>query len=52
MSIVAVYPLNPTISFISYGKIMFDLRIFHLCTHFQESNHHVNWEVAVEWNWR
>jgi hypothetical protein len=42
MSIEAAFPLTPTISFISYGKIMFDLR-----AHFQEHNYHVNREVAV-----
>jgi hypothetical protein len=42
MSIEAAFPLTPTISFISYGKIMFDLR-----AHFQERNYRVNREVAV-----
>jgi hypothetical protein len=42
MSIEAAFPLTPTISFISYGKIMFDLH-----AHFQECNYCVNREVAV-----
>jgi hypothetical protein len=42
MSIEAAFPLTPTISFVSYGKIMFDLR-----AHFQECNYRVNREVAV-----
>jgi hypothetical protein len=47
MSIEAAFPLAPTISFISYGKIMFDLRVFYLRVHFQERNYRVNREVAV-----
>jgi hypothetical protein len=47
MSIEAAFPLTPTISFISYGKIMFDLRVFYLRTHFQERNYHENRVVAV-----
>jgi hypothetical protein len=35
------------ISFISYGKIMFDLRVFYLHAHFQERNYRVNREVSV-----
>jgi hypothetical protein len=46
MSIEAAFPLTPTISFISYGKIMFDLRVY-LRAHFQERNYRVNREVAV-----
>jgi hypothetical protein len=42
MSIEEAFPLTPTISFISYGKIMFDLR-----AHSQERNYRVNRKVAV-----
>jgi hypothetical protein len=42
MNIEAAFPLTPTSSFISYGKIMFDLR-----AHFQERNYRVNREVAA-----
>jgi hypothetical protein len=42
MSIEAAFPLMPTISFNSYGKIVFDL-----CAHFQECKYRVNQEVAV-----
>jgi predicted glycosyltransferase len=42
MSIEAALLGTPTISFISYGKIMFDFR-----AHFQERNYRVNREVAV-----
>jgi hypothetical protein len=42
MSIEAAFLLTPTISFISYGKIMFDL-----CAHFQEHNYRKTREVAV-----
>jgi hypothetical protein len=42
MGIAAAFPLSPTISIISYGKIMFDLRVFFLRAHFQESNYRVN----------
>jgi hypothetical protein len=45
--IEAAFPVTATISFIFYGKIMFDLRIF-LRAHFQERNYRVNWEVAVD----
>jgi hypothetical protein len=47
MSIEAAFPLTPTISFISYGKIMFDLRVFYLRALFQERNYRVNGEVAI-----
>jgi hypothetical protein len=47
MSIEAALPLTPTISFISYGEIMFNLRVFYLCAHFKEHNYRVNREVAV-----
>jgi hypothetical protein len=47
MSIEAAFPLTPTISFIPYGKIMFDLRVFYLRAHFQKRNYRVNREVAV-----
>jgi hypothetical protein len=46
MSIEAAFPVTPTISFISYGKIVFDLRVFYLRTHFQERSYRVNREVA------
>jgi hypothetical protein len=35
MSIEGAFPLTPTISFISCGKFMFDLRVFDLHAHFQ-----------------
>jgi hypothetical protein len=38
MSIEAAFPLTPTFSFISYGKIMFDLSVFNLRANFQERN--------------
>jgi hypothetical protein len=41
VSTETVFP-TPTISFIYYGKIMFDLR-----AHFQERNCHTNREVAA-----
>jgi hypothetical protein len=47
MSIEAAFALTPTISFISYGKTMFDLHVFYLRAHLQEHNYHVNLEVAV-----
>jgi hypothetical protein len=47
MSTEAAFPLTPTISFISNGKIMFDLRVFYLRAHFQERNYRVNREVDV-----
>jgi hypothetical protein len=47
MSIEAAFPLTPTISLISYEKIMFDLHVFDLRAHFQERNYRVNREVAV-----
>jgi hypothetical protein len=47
MSIKAAFPLTPTISFIYYGKIMFDLCVFYLGVNFQERNYRVNREVAV-----
>jgi hypothetical protein len=47
MSIKAAFPLTPTISFFSYGKIIFDLRVFYLRAHFQGRNYRVNREVAV-----
>jgi hypothetical protein len=47
MSIEATFPLTPTISFLFYGKIMFDLHIFDQRAHFQECNYHINREVAV-----
>jgi hypothetical protein len=37
MSTEATFPLTPTISFTSYGKIMFDLR-----AQFPERNYSVN----------
>jgi hypothetical protein len=48
MNIEAASPLTPAISFISYGKIMFHLRVFYLRAHFKERNYRVNREVAVE----
>jgi hypothetical protein len=42
MCIEAAFLLTPTISFISYVKIMFELRDFILRAHFQERNHRVN----------
>jgi hypothetical protein len=47
MSIEAAFPLTPTISFISYGKIMFNLRVFDLRPNFQERDYRVNRDVAV-----
>jgi hypothetical protein len=47
MSIEAACPLTPTVYFISYGKIMFSLRVFDLRAHFQESNYRLNWGVTV-----
>jgi hypothetical protein len=47
MSIEAAFPLTPSIYFISYGKIVFDLFTFHLHAYFQECICHVHREVAV-----
>jgi hypothetical protein len=47
ISFEAAFPLTPTISFISYGKIKFDLRVFYLRAHFQERNYRLNREVAA-----
>jgi hypothetical protein len=47
MSIEAAFPLTPTISIISYGKLMFELRVLYLRAHFQERNYRVEREVAV-----
>jgi hypothetical protein len=47
MGIEAAFPINPTISFLCYGKIMFELRVFYVRSHFQERNYRVNGEVAV-----
>jgi hypothetical protein len=46
MSNKTAFPLTPTISFISYGKIMFDLSVSHLHAPIQERNYRVNREVA------
>jgi hypothetical protein len=47
MSIAAACHLTPVVSFISYGKIMFDLRVSYLRAHFEERNYRVNREVAA-----
>jgi hypothetical protein len=44
----AAFPLTPTISFIFYGKMMFVLRVFDLCSHFKERYYRVNREVVVQ----
>jgi hypothetical protein len=46
MSTEAAFPLTPTISLISYGKIMSHLRVFDLRAHFQERKYRVNKEGA------
>jgi hypothetical protein len=45
MSIEAAF--LQTISFISYGEIIFDLHVFYLHAYFQERNYRVNQEVAA-----
>jgi hypothetical protein len=45
MRIAVVFPLTPTISFISYGEIMLDLRVFYLHAYFEERNLSIEWEV-------
>jgi hypothetical protein len=47
MSTESALLLTPTIYFISFGKIVFDLLIFDLHTYFQECSCRVNREVAV-----
>jgi hypothetical protein len=42
-----MFPLAPTMHFISYGNIMFDL-----CAHFQEHNHSINQEVVIYVIWQ
>jgi hypothetical protein len=39
--------LNPSISFIPYGKLAFDSRVFNLCDAFQERNYCLNRKVPV-----